>query len=65
MKPKYYVALDAFEGFVNPIIDQDFDNEVDANNYAALLSKAKKRKYIVLKMIMAYRDGGPINGKEE
>ena len=45
----YFVAFNYKSNIFHPTIEQSFDNEVDANNYAALMSRAKKRNYIVLK----------------
>lgn len=42
----YYVAI-GYE-FSSPIFVEQFDNAADANSYAALMSRVKQRKYIVL-----------------
>lgn len=45
----YYVAI-SYE-FSNPVIVEKFDNSADANSYAALMSRTKQCKYIVLEQI--------------
>ena len=57
MKNKVYYVAVGFE-FSNPAIVERFDNAGDANSYAALMSKAKQRKYVVLGPIAEW-DGTP------
>lgn len=45
----YYVAI-SYE-FSSPVIVEKFDNSADANSYAALMSRTKQRKHIVLEQI--------------
>ena len=51
---RYFVALNYRSNLFQPTIEQVFDNEVDANSYAALMSRAKKRNYIVLKACTSF-----------
>ena len=50
----YFVALNYKSNIFHPTIEQTFDNEVDANSYAALMSRSKKRNYIVLKACTSF-----------
>lgn len=43
----YYVAV-AFGTIFNPGIVEKFDNQPDAESYAALMSRTKKKQYLVL-----------------
>lgn len=43
----FYVAI-AFGTVLNPTIVEKFDNLTDAESYAALMSRTKKARYIVL-----------------
>ena len=43
----FYVAI-AFGAVLNPTIVEKFDNLTDAESYAALMSRTKKARYIVL-----------------
>lgn len=43
----FYVAV-AFGTIFQPTIVEKFDNQVDAESYAALMCRTKKKKYIVL-----------------
>lgn len=54
-KVVYFVAIayDA-ENIFKPIIVEQFDDEADAREYAALMCKTKKRKYIVLRQLCAF-----------
>lgn len=53
----YYVAV-AFGTVLNPTIVEKFDKEVDAVSYAALMSRVKKARYIVLEQQTEW-DGTP------
>lgn len=44
----YFVAINYSSGIFKPTIVEQFDNEADANSYAALMCRAKHCKYIVL-----------------
>ena len=50
----YFVAFNYKSNIFHPTIEQSFDNEVDANSYAALMSRSKKRNYIVLKACASF-----------
>lgn len=54
-KAIYFVAIayDA-ENIFKPMIVEQFDDEADAREYAALMCKTKKREYIVLKQLCAF-----------
>lgn len=54
-KAVYFVAIayDA-ENIFKPIIVEQFDDEADAREYAVLMCKTKKRKYIVLKQLCVF-----------
>lgn len=53
----YYVAA-AFGTVFNPTIVEKFDNKTDAESYAALMSRTKKARYIVLEQQTEW-DGTP------
>lgn len=53
----YYVAV-AFGTIFNPTIVEKFGNQVDAESYAALMSRTKKARYIVLEQQTEW-DGTP------
>ena len=53
----YYVAV-AFGTIFNPTVMEKFDNQVDAESYAALMSRTKKARYIVLEQQTEW-DGTP------
>lgn len=50
----YFVAFNYKSNIFHPTVEQSFDNEVDANSYAALMSRVKKRNYIVLKACTSF-----------
>ena len=50
----YFVAFNYKSNIFHPTVEQSFDNEVDANSYAALMSRVKKRNYIVLKACISF-----------
>lgn len=50
MENKIYYVATGYE-FSNPTIVEKFDSSADANSYAALMSRTKQRKYIVLEQI--------------
>lgn len=50
----YFVAVSYLSKIFKPTIVEQFDNEADANSYAALMSRTKHRKYVVLKQIAAW-----------
>lgn len=53
----FYVAI-AYNGSFNPIVVEKFDNKTDADSYAALMCRAKQRRYIVLEQVTEW-DGTP------
>lgn len=53
-KTIFYVALVSQFDFCNPTIIEQFENEDDANTYAALMAKTKKRKYAIFKQVRAF-----------
>lgn len=53
----FYVAV-AYNGGFNPTVVEKFDNKADADSYAALMCRAKQRKYIVLEQVTEW-DGTP------
>ena len=53
----YYVAV-AFGTIFQPTIVEKFDNQVDAESYAALMCRTKKARYIVLEQQTEW-DGTP------
>ena len=54
----FYVAVAYNGGNFNPTVVEKFDNKVDADSYAALMCRAKQRRYIVLEQITEW-DGTP------
>lgn len=46
----FYVAI-AYSGDFNPIVVEKFDNKTDADSYAALMCRAKQRRYIVFEQV--------------
>lgn len=54
-KAIYFVAMvyDA-KNIFKPMIVEQFDDEADAKEYAALMRKSKKREYIVLRQLCAF-----------
>lgn len=61
-KTVFYVAV-AFT-HSSPTIVENFDNSADANTYAALMSRTKQRKYIVLEQITEW-DGTALEANKE
>ena len=53
----FYVAV-AYNDGLNPTVVEKFDNRIDADCYAALMSRAKQRRYIVLEQVTEW-DGIP------
>lgn len=55
----FYVAV-AYKGssIFNPTVVEKFDNKTDADSYAALMCRAKQRRYIVLEQVTEF-DGTP------
>lgn len=54
----FYVAV-AYNGAIfQPTIVEKFDNKADADSYAALMCRAKQRRYIVLEQVTEW-DGTP------
>lgn len=53
----FYVAV-AYSGDFNPAVVEKFDNKTDADSYAALMCRAKQRRYIVLEQVTEW-DGTP------
>ena len=47
----YFVAVSYSSEIFKPTVVEQFDNETDANSYAALMCRTKHRKYVVLKQI--------------
>lgn len=45
----FYVAV-AFGSVFSPTIVEKFDNQVDAESYAALMCRTKRARYIVLEL---------------
>ena len=45
----YYVARAFKSEIFNPQIVETFNDETDANSYAALMCRTKKARYVVLK----------------
>ena len=54
----FYVAIAYNSSVINPVIVETFSNETDANSYAALMSRTKKKRYIVLEQKIEW-DGTP------
>ena len=50
-KAVYYVAMATSFDFITPVLVEKFDSEADANTYAALMCRTRRRKYIVLKQV--------------
>lgn len=48
----------AYNGGFNPTVVEKFDNKTDADSYAALMCRAKQRRYIVLEQVTEW-DGTP------
>lgn len=46
----FYVAV-AYPAVFQPTIVEKFDNKADADSYAALMCRAKQRRYIVLEQV--------------
>lgn len=44
----YFVAVSYLSKIFKPTIVEQFDNEADANSYAALMCRTKHCKYVVL-----------------
>ena len=44
----YFVAVSYSSEIFKPTVVEQFDNETDANSYAALMCHTKHRKYVVL-----------------
>ena len=44
----YFVAASYSSEIFKPTIVEQFNNEVDANSYAALMCRTKNRRYVVL-----------------
>lgn len=53
----FYVAV-AYSGDFSPTVVEKFDNKTDAGSYAALMCRAKQRRYIVLEQVTEW-DGTP------
>ena len=47
----FYVAVAYNGGNFNPTVVEKFDNKTDADSYAALMCRAKQRRYIVLEQV--------------
>lgn len=45
-------------GIFNPTVVEKFDNKTDADSYAALMCRTKRRRYIVLEQVTEW-DGTP------
>ena len=54
----FYVAVAYNDGNFNPTVVEEFDNKADADSYAALMCRAKQRRYIVLEQVTEW-DGTP------
>lgn len=54
----FYVAVAYNGGIFNPTVVEKFDNKTDADSYAALMCRAKQRRYIVLEQVTEW-DGTP------
>lgn len=50
-KTVFYVAVAYSLDTFNPTVVEKFENREDADSYAALLSRTKQRKYIVLEQV--------------
>ena len=53
----FYVAV-AFGTIFQPTVVEKFDNKADAESYAALMCRTKRRRYIVLEQVTEW-DGTP------
>lgn len=53
----FYVAV-TYQNVFQPAIVEKFDELSDASSYAALMSRTKKRNYVVLQVISEW-DGEP------
>ena len=53
----FYVAV-TYQNVFQPMIVEKFDELSDASSYAALMSRTKKRNYVVLQVI-SEGDGEP------
>lgn len=53
----FYVAIAYSDGFSLTVVEK-FDNKTDADSYAALMCRAKQRRYIVLEQVTEW-DGTP------
>lgn len=53
----FYVAI-AYSDSFNLTVVEKFDNKTDADSYAALMCRAKQRRYIVLEQVTEW-DGTP------
>ena len=56
-KAVFYVAV-TYQNVFQPMIVEKFDELSDASSYAALMSRTKKRHYVVLQVISEW-DGEP------
>ena len=54
----FYVAVVYKGGIFNSTVVEKFDNKADADSYAALMCRAKQRRYIVLEQVTEW-DGTP------
>ena len=50
----YLVAISYSSEIFKPTVVEQFNNEADANSYAALMCRTKHRKYVVLEQITEY-----------
>lgn len=57
-KAVFYVAVTYQSNIFQPTIVEKFDELSDASSYAALMSRTKKRNYVVLQAISEW-DGEP------
>ena len=58
MTTNYFVAVSYSSETFKPTIVEQFDNKADADTYAALMCRTKKRNYIVLEQVTEW-DGAP------
>lgn len=54
----YFVAVCYSSGIFKPTIVEQFNNEADANSYAALMCRTKNSRYVVLEQTTEW-DGTP------
>lgn len=54
----FYIAVAYNSSIFNPTVVEKFDNKTDADSYAALMCRAKQRRYIVLEQVTEW-DGTP------